>query len=138
MNKLREKFIRFMYGRYGADQLNRFLAIFLVVCAVLNMFIRSNYFSLILNSWEILLIVIIYYRMFSKNMQRRYAENQKYLTLENKVKHFFGRKKYMQQQRKDFHIYTCPQCRQKIRVPRGKGKISIRCPKCGIEFVKNS
>lgn len=138
MNKLRGKFGRFMYGRYGTDQLNRSLAIALVLCAVLNVFIRGNYFSLLLNSWEILLIVIFYYRMFSKNIQKRYAENQKYLTLENKLRRFFGKTKYMQEQRKDFHIYTCPQCKQKIRIPKGKGKISVRCPKCGMEFVKNS
>ena len=86
----------------------------------------------------VLLLILIYLRMFSRNISKRYAENQKYLELENKVKRFFGRQKYIQEQRKDFHIYTCPQCRQKIRIPKGKGKISIRCPKCGAEFVKKS
>lgn len=127
-----------MYGRYGNDQLNQFMLYVFLGCAVLNLFIRANYFSMLLTSWEILLIILIYYRMFSKNHQRRYAENQKYLTLANKVKRFFGKTRYMQQQRKNFHIYTCPQCRQKIRIPKGKGRISVRCPKCGAEFVKNS
>ena len=76
--------------------------------------------------------------MFSRNISKRYAENQKYLAIENKVRHFFGQKKYIQQQRKEFHIYSCPQCKQKIRIPRGKGKVSIRCPKCGNEFIKKS
>ena len=129
---------KFMYGRYGTDRLNMFLLIVLIVCAGLNLFVRNGYFSIVMSSWETLLIVLIYYRMFSRNIQKRYAENQKYLSLENKVKRFFGRTKYKQEQRKDFHIYTCPQCRQKIRIPKGKGKISVRCPKCGAEFVKKS
>lgn len=138
MNKLREMLAKFMYGRYGTDRLNMFLLIVLIVCAGLNLFVRNGYFSIGMSSWETLLIVLIYYRMFSRNIQKRYAENQKYLSLENKVKRFFGRTKYIQEQRKDFHIYTCPQCRQKIRIPKGKGKISVRCPKCGAEFVKKS
>lgn len=138
MNKLREMLAKFMYGRYGTDRLNMFLLIVLIVCAGLNLFVRNGYFSIVMSSWETLLIVLIYYRMFSRNIQKRYVENQKYLSLENKVKRFFGRTKYIQEQRKDFHIYTCPQCRQKIRIPKGKGKISVRCPKCGAEFVKKS
>lgn len=138
MNKLREMLAKFMYGRYGTDRLNMFLLIVLIVCAGLNLCVRNGYFSIVMSSWETLLIVLIYYRMFSRNIQKRYAENQKYLSLENRVKRFFGRTKYIQEQRKDFHIYTCPQCRQKIRIPKGKGKISIRCPKCGAEFVKKS
>ena len=138
MDKLKEKLSRFMYGRYGSDRLNIFMVIVLLVCAVINLFVRTGYFSVLLTSWEFLLLILIYYRMFSKNISKRYAENQKYLVLENKVKRFFGKQKYIQEQRKDFHIYTCPQCRQKIRIPRGKGKISIRCPKCGGELVKKS
>lgn len=138
MNKLREKLAKFMYGRYGNDKLNMFLLVILLVCAGINLFLRNGYFSMLLSSWELLLIILIYYRMFSRNIQKRYAENQKYLNLENKVKRFFGKRKYIQEQRKDFHIYTCPQCKQKIRIPKGKGKISVRCPKCGAEFVKNS
>lgn len=135
---MKEKFARFMAGRHGTDRLNQFMLIVLLVCAVINMFIRNGYVSMLLTSWEILLIVFIYIRMFSRNLTKRYAENQKYLAVENKVRHFFGQKKYIQQQRKDYHIYSCPNCKQKIRIPKGKGKVSVRCPKCGTEFVKNS
>lgn len=105
---MKEKFARFMAGRYGTDRLNQFMLIVLLVCAVINMFIRNGYVSMLLTSWEILLIVFIYIRMFSRNLTKRYAENQKYLAVENKVRHFFGQKKYIQQQRKDYHIYSCP------------------------------
>ncbi len=135
---MKEKFAKFMAGRYGTDRLNMFMVIVLLVCAVINLFVRNGYFSVVLSSWELFLIILIYIRMFSRNISKRYAENQKYLAIENRIRRFFGQKKYIQQQRKDFHIYSCPQCKQKIRIPRGKGKVSIRCPKCGAEFIKRS
>lgn len=135
---MKEKFAKFMAGRYGTDRLNMFMVIVLLVCAVINLFVRNGYFSVVLSSWELFLIILIYIRMFSRNISKRYAENQKYLAIENRIRRIFGQKKYIQQQRKDFHIYSCPQCKQKIRIPRGKGKVSIRCPKCGAEFIKRS
>ena len=106
MNKIKEKFSKFMYGRYGTDKLNMFLVIMLLVFVVGNLFVRNEYFSMVFTSWEFLLIFLIYYRMFSRNISKRYAENQKYLSIENRVRRFFGKSKYMQQQRKEFHIYT--------------------------------
>ena len=135
---MKEKFAKFMAGRYGTDRLNMFMVIVLLVCAVINLFVRNGYFSVVLSSWELFLILLIYIRMFSRNISKRYAENQKYLAIENRIRRFFGQKKYIQQQRKDFHIYSCPQSKQKIRIPRGKGKVSIRCPKCGAQFIKRS
>lgn len=135
---MKEKIGRFMAGRYGNDKLNQFMMAVFLGCAVLNLFIRNAYASTVLNSWECLLILLVYIRMFSRNISKRYAENQKYLALENRLRRFWGQKRYLMQQRKEYHIYKCPGCKQKIRIPRGKGKISIRCPKCGEEFIKNS
>ncbi len=135
---MKEKIGRFMAGRYGNDKLNQFMMAVFLGCAVLNLFVRNAYASTVLSSWECLLIVLVYIRMFSRNISKRYAENQKYLALENRLRRFFGQKRYLMQQRKEYHIYKCPGCKQKIRIPRGKGKISIRCPKCGEEFIKNS
>ena len=135
---MKEKIGRFMAGRYGNDKLNQFMMAVFLGCAVLNLFVRNAYASTVLNSWECLLILLVYIRMFSRNISKRYAENQKYLALENRLRRFFGQKRYLMKQRKEYHIYKCPGCKQKIRIPRGKGKISIRCPKCGEEFIKNS
>ncbi|WP_461819039.1 hypothetical protein [Blautia stercoris] len=135
---MKEKIGRFMAGRYGNDKLNQFMMAVFLGCAVLNLFVRNAYVSTVLNSWECLLILLVYIRMFSRNISKRYAENQKYLALENRLRRFFGQKRYLMQQRREYHIYKCPGCKQKIRIPRGKGKISIRCPKCGEEFIKNS
>jgi ribosomal protein L37AE/L43A len=76
--------------------------------------------------------------MFSKKIYKRSEENQKYLQLEWKVKNAFNKKKNEFKQLKTHHIYKCPTCKQKIRVPRGRGKIAIRCRKCGTEFIKKS
>ena len=127
-----------MAGRYGNDKLNQFMMAVFLGCAVLNLFVRNAYASTVLNSWECLLILLVYIRMFSRNISKRYAENQKYLALENRLRRFFGQKRYLMQQRKEYHIYSCPNCKQKIRIPRGKGKIEIDCPKCHTKFIKKS
>ena len=135
---MRDKLNKFMQGRYGVDQLSRFtlgVALFIVV---IGSFCRRNMAGGVLDLLGFVLIIYTYVRILSRNIQKRYAENQKYLALENRLRRFFGQKRYLMQQRKEYHIYKCPGCKQKIRIPRGKGKISIRCPKCGEEFIKNS
>ena len=130
---MKEKFIRFMQGRYGVDQLNRFLMIFAVVLMVFSMFGADLCYLLAL-----LVMIYAYYRMFSKQIYKRSAENQKYLQYEWKVKEWIRKKKSELQQRKTHHIYKCPNCKQKIRVPKGRGRIAITCRKCQHEFVKRS
>ncbi len=131
---MKEKFVRFMQGRYGADALARFMMWITLALIVVEVFVKNQ----ILTVAVMVLIVISYYRMFSKNIQKRYEENRKFLALQSKVTgRFTGMKKDMEQ-RKVYHIYKCPNCKQKIRIPKGKGKISITCPKCHTEFVKKS
>ena len=131
---MREKFQRFMMGRYGSDAFSKFLLTVVLILWVLDLFIDSR----ILSSWAILLIIYTYFRMFSRNTTKRYQENLKYLQIKNKVLARFNSEKSQLKQRKTHHIYKCPTCKQKIRIPRGKGKIEIRCPKCYTTFIKNS
>ena len=138
MDKLKEKLARFMYGRYGSDRLNIFMVIVLLICAVINLFVRTGYFSVLLTSWEFLLLILIYFRMFSRNISKRYAENQKFLSWRNRLRLKPSSWKREMEQRRYYHIYRCPSCRQKIRVPRGKGNIIVTCPKCHTEFQKKS
>lgn len=131
---MKEKFQRFMMGRYGSDAFSKFLLTVVLILWVLDIFIDSR----ILSSWAILLIVYSYFRMFSRNTTKRYQENLKYLEIKNKILTRFKSGNAQANQRKTHHIYKCPTCKQKIRIPRGKGRIRITCPKCKTEFTKVS
>ena len=126
--------MEFMAGRYGADQLSRFLLGVVVVCLVVNLFTRWQ--ALYLAS--LVVLGVCYFRMFSKNYAKRSAENQRYLEATGNVRGWFTKRRNRIAQSKDYHIYKCPSCGQKIRIPRGKGRICITCPKCGREFEKKS
>lgn len=131
---MREKLQRFMIGRYGVDGFGKFLLGAVVVLWAINLFANSR----LLYSWALLLMVYAYFRMFSKNTSKRYRENVIYMQLKNKLVSRFKSEKSQFKQRKTYHIYRCPTCRQKIRIPRGKGRICITCPKCKTEFTKVS
>ena len=133
MNRLREKFARFMYGRYGVDELGKTLLYVILGMAIVSMFIKGSFLNILI--W--ITLIFAYYRMFSKNHAQRYAENQKFLQLKRKV---MSKLKggYQQPVGREHRIFQCPTCGQKVRVPRGKGKISIHCPKCHHDFVKRS
>ena len=131
---MRDKFRRFMQGRYGADELGRFLTILGLILIVINLFVRSSILSYVV----LAILIYCYYRMFSRNGSSRYAENQKCLSWRNRVRSGPSSWKAELEQRKVYHIDRCPSCRQKIRVPRGKGNIIVTCPKCRTEFKKKS
>ena len=131
---MREKLQRFMMGRYGTDNFSRFLLILWIVLWVIDLFINST----ILSALSLAVLIYTYYRIFSRNIQKRYQENMKYLSIKNKLLYKFRSEKAMMKDRKTHHIYKCPTCRQKIRIPRGKGRICITCPKCKTEFTKTS
>ncbi len=123
-----------MQGRYGADQFSRFLIYVISVGLLLNIFLNSKILNWVL--WALLIYQM--YRIFSKNHGARYAENQKYLQLSAKWRYWFGQQKRLFEERKVHRIFVCPKCKQKIRIPKGKGKIMVRCPKCGNEFKRRS
>ena len=131
---LKYRFSRFMQGRYGVDSLSRFLSVILLAVIVIGMFVRIPLSGLI----SLVLLVILYWRMFSRDIPKRYAENQKFLQLRDKFLGNFSNFGSNMSQLKDYHIYKCPRCNQKIRIPRGKGHIMVRCPRCGYEFHKKS
>lgn len=131
---LRERIEQFMAGRYGMDQLNRFLNMISLILLILSMFIRIPlifYFAVAILIWT-------YFRTFSRNTGKRYAENERFLQMTGKLSARFRNRRYYQEQKKIYHYFYCPGCRQKVRVPRGKGKICITCPKCRMEFVRRS
>ena len=134
MENIRRKINQFMQGRYGVDDLNRVLMYLSLVLIVLTLFIHHRALSII----TALSLVLLYFRMLSRNITARYRENQLFLNKTEGIRNWIARQKYELSQRKEYHIYKCPGCGQKVRVPRGKGKIMVRCRKCGNEFLKNS
>ena len=131
---MKQKFQNFMSGRYGVDDFSKALLYATLALGLVSLFTRNRMLNLLLTAG----LVFIYYRMFSKNYSRRYQENLWYLRQKDKVMHFFRRQNSLAQQRKTHRIYTCPQCRQKIRIPKGHGKVQITCPQCKTAFIKRS
>ena len=131
---MKQKFQNFMSGRYGVDDFSKALLYATLALCLVSLFTLNRMLNLLLTAG----LVFIYYRMFSKNYSRRYQENLWYLRQKDKVMHFFRRQNSLAQQRKTHRIYTCPQCRQKIRIPKGHGKVQITCPQCKTAFIKRS
>ena len=131
---MKERMQRFMAGRYGNDQLNQFIFIVAIISMVLEIITRQSLFYTL----TLVLLILAYVRVFSRNINKRYEENMKFLQKKDAILNKFRKQKYYAAQRRNFHIYTCPQCKQKIRIPKGKGKISITCQKCRTSFIKKS
>lgn len=131
---MKRKLMQFMQGRYGVDQFGRALFKVIMVFLIISILTRANGFSVL----AFILLIYAYFRIFSRNHLKRAMENRRYLDLTADVRGKFFLWKRAQAQKKMHHIYRCPGCKQKIRVPRGKGRIVITCPKCRTEFIKNS
>lgn len=130
---MRNRIQHFMAGRYGVDSFSRFLLVLSMISVGCSMvFGRIFYFI------ALLLLVYTYYRMFSKNYERRYKENMKFRHVLCRLTAVFRTQQQVWMQRRTHHVYSCPSCSQKIRIPKGHGKIVVTCPKCKMEFVKKS
>lgn len=132
--KLKEKFQQFMYGRYGTDEFSRFLLYFALALMVITLFVRVPLF----NTLALALLVYCYFRMFSKNIYKRADENRMFLQKKQQFLNYFRKNKDHMDQMKEYRFFKCPNCKQKVRVPRGKGKIKIHCPRCHNDFIKKS
>lgn len=137
--RLRERLQRMMYGRYGSDQLGMFCFIVYLAVWVFTIFFRNSYVSMILTALSWLFVIAYFYRFFSRNIAKRQQENQKFLSVFAKVKNYFGFIKLKFTERDGVKkLFRCPKCHQMIRVPKGRGKIAITCPKCRFEFIRRT
>lgn len=124
----------FMRGRYGVDQLNFFLLILAIVIMVV-----ATIFQIPFVSWiSVFLLVLSYFRMFSRNVYKRSAENTKYLRMVYPISSRFKNLKKRWNDRKTHKYLKCPNCKQQMRVPKGKGEITVTCPKCHTKFDAKS
>ena len=130
---MREKMARFMAGRYGGDQLNRFVAVSGCVLILVGFFV-GGVVSLLLYFVSLAGLVWSYYRMFSRNFDKRRQENACYLRFKQRMNSDVRLNKERWSQRRDYKFFTCPACHTTLRVPKGKGKINIVCRKCGNSF----
>ena len=131
---MKEKFYRFMQGRNGVDELARMHSWLVLILLLVGMFTRIGLFSLL----ALGLLIYMYFRVFSKNISKRYTENQKYLYYRSKWQNRRERMKKEHAQKGAYKFFSCPGCKQRVRVPKGRGKICITCPKCKMEFVRKS
>lgn len=120
----------FMAGRNGFDSLSVFL---LLLAVILNLVARFTGL-LIISIFTLVLIALAIWRIFSKNLAKRRAENCRFRNITGDMKDYFSNYRYRRQQKKQYKFFTCPECKSRLRVPRGKGNISVTCPRCGLKF----
>ncbi len=116
----------FMAGRYGTDRLNMVILCAGLVSSLLSVWIKAVPFNLIFWALSYGLMIWAIARTLSRNTYKRYQENRKFLQVFDRLKD------------RDHRYFDCPKCRQMVRVPRGKGKIAITCPRCREKFVKKT
>ena len=124
--KLSAALRNFMAGRYGTDRLNMVILCAGLVASLLSVWVKAAPFNLIFWALSYGLMIWAIFRILSRNTYKRYQENRKFLQLFDRLKD------------RDHRYFDCPKCRQMVRVPRGKGKIAITCPRCREKFVKKT
>ena len=134
LQQMKEKLYRFMQGRNGVDQLSKTLNTVTIVMLLVSAFTGLT----VLYFMALGLMIYSYFRIFSKNIPKRYAENQKFCNWRYDMAIKRNKKKQEWEQRKIYRFFRCPMCKQRVRVPKGRGKICITCPKCRQEFVRRS
>ena len=133
MNKIRQKIQKFMYNKYGADQYGLFLVSAALIVSIIATITRLWMLSFV--SWA--LMIYSFWRMFSTNYVKRRIENDKYMSIVIVLKRSW---KVFVNNIKDrnYHYYLCPHCHQMVRIPRGRGNVTITCPNCRKTFDKKS
>ena len=124
--RMRGGLYRFMSGRYGTDRLNMVILCVGVAASILSAFFQQHWAGRLAWALSYALMIWAVFRMLSRNTYKRYQENRKFLQLIDRFKD------------RDNRYFDCPKCRQTVRVPRGKGKISITCPRCREKFVRKT
>ena len=134
LNRLREGFARFMSGRYGSDQLNLTLLYTALIMTLIGSLAKVPLLSLMADA----LLILMFFRMLSKNRYQRQHENQVYLEKTYKLRK--GMSEWMNRMKnsKKYRYFSCPQCKMRLRVPRGVGNVTITCKGCGNKFDKKA
>ena len=141
--RFRESFGAFMYGRNGMDRLSQFMLylslLLLIVSAILfSVSSGSNISATILQYAAVLLLVLGYFRAFSRNLVKRRNENLQYMKIVYPISNWFRSKRQRLKMRKNYKLFTCPTCKTTLRIPKGKGRVCLTCPRCHSKFEGKS
>lgn len=123
-----------MIGRYGQDELGKFILSLALILLIINLFVKTA----ALSATALVLIIYSYYRIFSRDVRARYAENKKFLTSLDPLRRKFFSSKNKYDNRKVYKYIKCPKCKFEMKVPKNKGKIRVTCKKCGEKFITKS
>ena len=124
-------FRRMFIGRNGPDHFSFGLTILAFILSLIRVWEYMYIISLVIMAYAV-------FRMFSRNIEQRRKENYAFLRVVNKPKTWYYKTKVRRRQRKLYKVFKCPNCFQKLRVPKGKGKVMIRCTSCGHKFTKTT
>lgn len=125
-----------MQGRYGTDTLNKFLFGLFIVIWLINIFVFNPVARSIIWLIELLILALSLFRSFSRNINKRSAENREFLKYYNPVKSWIKLTIRKFKDRKDYRYIKCPVCKSQLRVKNKKGVHTVHCPRCGSEFDK--
>ena len=133
----------FMYGRNGMDRLSQFMLylslLLLIVSAILfSVSSGSNISATILQYAAIVILILSYFRAFSRKVEKRHKENLKYLNAIYPISNWFRLRRQRFKMRKNYKLFLCPKCKTTLRVPKGKGRINLTCPRCHTKFEGKS
>ncbi len=132
---MRQKLASFFYGRYGSDKLNLLLIVLYFILEIAALFIPNLIAKLVLYAISLVLFFLVIFRMLSRNIAKRSAENAVYLRLTKGIREWFLLRRNKWKYRKT-HIYrTCPSCKATIRLKRLPGEHTCVCPRCGTKFT---
>ena len=126
LQRLGFRFRNFMMGRYGTDKLNMVILSAGLAACLVSAFVNNSKIDLLLTAVSYGLMIWAISRTLSRNTYKRYQENRKYLGFLERLKD------------RDHRYYACPKCKQSVRIPRGKGKVAIICPRCRERFIRKS
>lgn len=125
---------RFFYGRYGADELGRFLIVSYFVFFFLNRLPINWRIAMVFHYIGLVSLLLCLFRMMSRNIWKRQQENSWYLSKTRRIRSFFQFQQRRYRERKTYLYHRCPHCKAMVRLPRKKGKHTVCCPKCHVDF----
>ena len=134
LNKIRASFARFMSGRYGSDQLNMSMLWTALIMSIIGSISKVGLITLMADA----LLLLIFFRMLSKDRYKRQHENQVFLQKTYKITQSVTEWTNRMKNSKKYRYFTCPKCKKRLRVPRGVGNITITCKGCGNKFDKKA